>query len=184
MLDGGFGETNGFGSGASWTRSILTTDYTAWKIGLKSAADHTFGALTMTPSLSVFAGHASNRQSFFQELDIGVSPSNRNYRANRTHRGANHRYNRNAYSHARHYDRRAVTHRGARGRHWRHVQSYRSWHRGGRLARGYWRGRPWVNWRAHALWAPPYGYQWVYVGGYYMLIAIGTGLIADIVVAY
>ena len=82
MLDGGFGETNGFGSGASWTRSILTTDYTAWKIGLKSAADHTFGALTMTPSLSVFAGHASNRQSFFQELDIGVSPSNRNYRAN------------------------------------------------------------------------------------------------------
>lgn len=109
---------------------------------------------------------------------------NRNYRANRTYRGANHRYNRNAYSHARHYDRRAVSHRGARGRHWRHVQSYRSWHRGGRLARGYWRGRPWVNWRAHALWAPPYGYQWVYVGGYYMLVAIGTGLIADIVVGY
>jgi Ni/Co efflux regulator RcnB len=53
-----------------------------------------------------------------------------------------------------------------------------------RLSYGYWRARPWVNWRAHYLWAPPYGYQWVYVDGYYMLIAIGTGLIADIVAAY
>lgn len=81
MLNGGFGETNGFGSTSS-TNSTLTTDYTAWKIGLKSAADHTFGAVTLTPSLSVFGGHASNKQSFFQQLNSGSSPSNRNYRAN------------------------------------------------------------------------------------------------------
>ncbi len=80
MLGGGFGETNGFGS-TSWTNSTLTTDYTAWKIGLKSAADHSFGPVTLTPSLSVFAGHASNNQTFFQQLNAGASPSNRNYRA-------------------------------------------------------------------------------------------------------
>ena len=82
MLNGSFGESNGFGNSTAWTSSTLTTDYTAWKIGLKSASDYTFGAVTLTPSLSAFAGHASNEQTFFQQLNTDGSPSNRNYRAN------------------------------------------------------------------------------------------------------
>lgn len=67
--------------------------------------------------------------------------------------------------------------------HWRHANSVGRWGRGGRLPYSYWRGRSWVDWRAHYLWAPPYGYNWVYYNGDYVLLAVGTGLIADIVAA-
>lgn len=82
LLDGSFGETNGFGpSSGVHTRSTLTTDYTAWNVGFKAAADHRFGAFTLTPSLATFGGQASNDQSFYQELGSGSGPGSRNYRA-------------------------------------------------------------------------------------------------------
>jgi Ni/Co efflux regulator RcnB len=104
----------------------------------------------------------------------------------RSYRHARQRYNRRAYhraySHARHYN-RAVTHRMG-NRRWRHVNHVGRWHRGYRLPRAYWGRSHWVNWRTHYLWAPPYGYQWVYIDGDYVLMAIATGLIADIVAGY
>jgi Ni/Co efflux regulator RcnB len=39
------------------------------------------------------------------------------------------------------------------------------------------------NWQAHRLSRPPRGYQWVQIGGDYALIAIGTGLIAQILLS-
>jgi Ni/Co efflux regulator RcnB len=37
------------------------------------------------------------------------------------------------------------------------------------------------DWRAHrGLYAPPYGHQWVQVGSDYMLVALATGLIANL----
>ena len=37
------------------------------------------------------------------------------------------------------------------------------------------------NWNAHAgLYAPPYGHQWVQVGSDFLLVAIATGLIANL----
>jgi len=82
LLDGSFGETNGFGPASGvHTRSTLATDYTAWNVGLKVAADHRFDAVTLTPSLATFGGHASNNQNFFQELGMGPGPGGRNYRA-------------------------------------------------------------------------------------------------------
>lgn len=37
------------------------------------------------------------------------------------------------------------------------------------------------DWRAHHLYAPPYGYQWVQAdGGNYLLVALATGLIANL----
>jgi len=37
------------------------------------------------------------------------------------------------------------------------------------------------DWRAHHLYAPPYGYQWVQAdGGDYLLVALATGLIANL----
>jgi len=57
------------------------------------------------------------------------------------------------------------------------------WRRGGRVPTEY-RGRNYVvnDWRGHHLNAPPRGYQWVGVGGDYVLAALATGLIAQIIV--
>ena len=54
--------------------------------------------------------------------------------------------------------------------------------RGGYIPREY-RNRQYVvnNYRAYRLAPPPRGQQWVQVGGDYVLIAIATGLIANIV---
>jgi Ni/Co efflux regulator RcnB len=54
-------------------------------------------------------------------------------------------------------------------------------HRGDRLPPEY-RSRQYVvdDWRGHHLNAPPRGYHWVQNGGDYMLVAIATGLIVDL----
>lgn len=71
---------------------------------------------------------------------------------------------------------------GSNRNHWRHASRVGRWSRGHYLPRSYWHGRSWVDWRAHRLWSPPYGYQWVYVDGDYVLLAIASGLISDIVI--
>jgi Ni/Co efflux regulator RcnB len=57
----------------------------------------------------------------------------------------------------------------------------RGWRRGDRLPQE-WRHRNYVvdNWRAHHLRQPPRGYEWVQDGGDYLLVAIATGVIAEI----
>ena len=53
--------------------------------------------------------------------------------------------------------------------------------RGGRLSTEY-RGRQYVvdDWRGHHLRQPPRGYQWVQVGGDYVLVAVATGIILSV----
>jgi len=55
------------------------------------------------------------------------------------------------------------------------------WRRGGRLPAEY-RNRHYVvnDWRGHHLSAPPRGYHWVQHGNDYVLAAITTGIIANI----
>jgi Ni/Co efflux regulator RcnB len=55
-------------------------------------------------------------------------------------------------------------------------------HRGDRLSSEY-RNRQYVvdNWRVHRLSAPPRGYHWVQTGSDYVLVAIASGIIAQIV---
>jgi Ni/Co efflux regulator RcnB len=55
------------------------------------------------------------------------------------------------------------------------------YYRGDRLPADY-RHRNYVvnDWRSHRLSAPPRGYQWVQSGGDYILIAVATGIIAQI----
>jgi Ni/Co efflux regulator RcnB len=36
------------------------------------------------------------------------------------------------------------------------------------------------DWRGHHLTAPPRGHQWVQVGGDYVLVAVTTGIIAQL----
>lgn len=54
-------------------------------------------------------------------------------------------------------------------------------HRGDRLPPEY-RSRSYVvdDWRGHRLSAPPRGYHWVQVGGDYVLVAIATGVILQL----
>lgn len=56
------------------------------------------------------------------------------------------------------------------------------WHRGGRVPPQY-RNRQYVvdNWHEHHLARPPRGYQWVQVGNDYVLAAIATGVIAQLI---
>jgi Ni/Co efflux regulator RcnB len=53
--------------------------------------------------------------------------------------------------------------------------------RGGRLPSQY-RGNQYVvnDWRGHHLSAPPRGYHWVQTGGDYVLVAIATGIILQL----
>ena len=57
-----------------------------------------------------------------------------------------------------------------------------NFYKGGYIPREY-RGHQYVvnDWRSHRLTPPPRGYHWVQTGGDYVLIAISTGLIAQII---
>jgi Ni/Co efflux regulator RcnB len=56
-----------------------------------------------------------------------------------------------------------------------------SFHRGERLPTVY-RSRQYVvdDWRGHGLRSPPRGYHWVQTGGDYVLVAIATGVILEL----
>lgn len=94
----------------------------------------------------------------------------------------NHRDDHGRNSHSRHggpnhykgHDNRAHNERGAGPHH--------DFRRGGRISSEY-RNRQYVvnDWRGHRLQAPPRGYNWVQTGPDYVLIAVTTGIIAQIV---
>ncbi|MDM0021597.1 RcnB family protein [Variovorax saccharolyticus] len=64
-----------------------------------------------------------------------------------------------------------------------HPNPHAEWRRGGRVPAEY-RGHQYVvnDWRGHHLQQPQRGYQWVGVGGDFVLAAVATGLIAQIIV--
>lgn len=58
----------------------------------------------------------------------------------------------------------------------------REFRRGGHIPREYDNRQYYENdWRGHHLSAPPHGYQWVQVGSDYVLIALATGIIANLI---
>lgn len=58
------------------------------------------------------------------------------------------------------------------------------WRKGERLSSDY-RNRQYVvdNWHDHGLHQPPRGYQWVGVGADYLLVAVTSGIIAQVVLS-
>lgn len=73
---------------------------------------------------------------------------------------------------ARRYDRRGDYHYGAQTQHY---------YLGGYLPYQYRSQHYYVNdWRGHHLSQPPYGHQWMHINGDYVLIALATGLIANL----
>ena len=75
----------------------------------------------------------------------------------------------------RHDDRRAEQHMDNRG-----AGPDHNWHKGDRLPDSY-RDKHYevADWRSHHLSAPPSGYHWVNVNGDFVLAAIATGVITD-----
>lgn len=61
---------------------------------------------------------------------------------------------------------------------------HNDWHKGERLPAEY-RDHNYVvdDWHEHGLQAPPRGYQWVGVNGDYVLAAIATGVIANVLLS-
>jgi Ni/Co efflux regulator RcnB len=57
----------------------------------------------------------------------------------------------------------------------------RDWHRGDRIGRDDWNRGGRIDYREHHLRAPPRGYEWREVNSRYILAAIATGVIADII---
>jgi Ni/Co efflux regulator RcnB len=90
----------------------------------------------------------------------------------------------------RYYDNRAM---GNRDRDWERYRGEGNyyygargpeWRRGGHIPREYMGRQYWVqDWRAHHLAPPPRGYQWVQVGSDYVLVAIATGIIAQLLLS-
>lgn len=69
------------------------------------------------------------------------------------------------------------------GHHYDGAGPEHNWHRGDRLPENY-RGKQYVvnDWRGHHLRQPPRGYHWVQSNGDYVLAAIATGVIADMII--
>ena len=67
----------------------------------------------------------------------------------------------------------------------RYAESQPRYWRGGYVPYQYRASHYYVNdWRGHRLSAPPYGYQWVQTdGGDYLLMALATGLIANLILS-
>lgn len=87
------------------------------------------------------------------------------------------RYDRDRYDRDGRYDRRDWRDDRRRDR-WER-QQHRRWARGQRLPPGYWDYG--VDYRHHHLRRPPAGYRWVRVDNDYVLAAIATGLILEVI---
>lgn len=61
------------------------------------------------------------------------------------------------------------------------MEAHHAWHRGDRLPAEY-RNRQYVvnDWHSHHLSTPPRGYQWVGVGGDYLLVRIADGVVLQL----
>jgi Ni/Co efflux regulator RcnB len=79
--------------------------------------------------------------------------------------------------HGQRYDPRVMGNREARD------CGARGWHQGGRIPSEYRNRQYYVNdWHGHGLRQPPRGHQWVQMGGDYVLIAIASGVIAQLLI--
>jgi len=62
---------------------------------------------------------------------------------------------------------------------------HRDWHRGAVVEPNYRGDRYWVtDWHARHLYAPPRDHRWLYVNGDYILVAIASGVIVNILSGY
>ncbi len=111
-----------------------------------------------------------DRNDRYAQPDRRGDPRDDAYRERQDYRRQRDFRERQDYREGRQFDRRG------------YVQPHEQWHRGDRVPPEY-RGRNYVvdDWRLHRLRPPPRGYQWIGVGGDYVLVGIATGVIAQII---
>jgi Ni/Co efflux regulator RcnB len=129
------------------------------------------------PDLQGGRNDRDNRAPAVENRNWGARSNDRNEATRRYDEERDHgrRYDNRAYNGYRDYGRRdgGNFYYGARSPEFR---------RGGYIPYEYRNRQYWVNdWRGHHLSAPPRGYQWVQVGADYALIAVATGLIANLI---
>jgi Ni/Co efflux regulator RcnB len=131
------------------------------------------------PAFAQDRDHGGDRDGRWSQNDRGG-----NY--DRGDRGSN-------YDRGDHNDRRDGynAHGGGRGndgygggdRHWDGAGPSHNFRRGDHLPSQYRNNQYVVNdWRGHNLRQPPRGYHWVQTGGDYVLAAVATGVIADLII--
>ena len=123
-------------------------------------------------------------------LAFGQGNSGHNDRGNKDNdRGRHEQPQRGGDRHDDRYDDRRPDHRDNRARsnadnhNNRGAGPNNSWHRGDRIPVQY-RSHQYVvdDWRGYHLSAPPRGYHWVQSGGDYLLVAIATGVILQLLI--
>jgi Ni/Co efflux regulator RcnB len=132
-------------------------------------------AMSMTVGVPAFAQDGGDRTGH-DRADQAQQNNNRDSRRNQARpapRQRQDRSNRSEQSRGRGAGNDRAFERGAGPDH--------AFHRGGRLPPEY-RNRSYVvdDWRAHGLSTPPRGYHWVQTGADYVLVAIATGIILQI----
>jgi Ni/Co efflux regulator RcnB len=137
-----------------------------------------------TAGFAVAQGYHDHRERYEQHAQRGDQQDRRDGAARQSDRGdySRRQYDRRDYG-GRQYDRRDARGRAnydAR-RDGRGAGPNRAFYRGDRLPPQY-RQRGYVveNWRGHNLSAPPRGYHWVQTGADYVLVAIATGIILQL----
>lgn len=66
------------------------------------------------------------------------------------------------------------------GYHRHHDYPVRYWHEGQRLPPEYFNDRYYVDWRNNELPPPPYGHRWMRINGDFVLVAVASSLITQI----
>jgi Ni/Co efflux regulator RcnB len=123
--------------------------------------------MTAALALSLLGGTAAMAQPYGQDNHDNRGGYDQG-RGNNNDRGNG---NGNAYGHDR-----------GNGYAYGHDQRQHRWNRGERLPTAYYqdRGR-YIDYRRHNLRHPPRGYQWVQVDNNYALVALSSGLIAQLI---
>lgn len=139
----------------------------------------------MTPSLRT---HRYAGAALAVALALAATASNAQPRPNNDHRGPPAHAHQPAHKPAQKHAERALHppgHGGAKAAHahrGRGAGPEHAFHKGGRLPSHYRSPQYVVNdWRGHHLAAPPRGHHWVQTGSDYVLVAVATGVIAQIV---
>lgn len=153
-----------------------------------AAVSLSLGSLSAFAQGQTYDRNASNNPEIYQRTHPNDVPD-RNLQGGPGARNDGRSYNRNddrnydRNNSPRSYDRRDFERRADRDQQ-RFYYGARSpeFRRGGYIPYEYRSHQYYVNdWRGHHLSAPPRGYQWVQVGSDYVLIAIATGLIANLI---
>ena len=134
-------------------------------------------AITMTTGGSAFAQNFGDRNDHQQRDGQGDNRDNHDNHDNRgNHDNRNNQDRPQDHRDNRDFGQANRGHQGERGAGPNH-----EFYRGQRLPPEY-RNRQYVvnDWRGHHLNAPPRGYQWVQTGGDYVLVAISTGIILQL----